>query len=275
MAATSNARARKMATRSALINVMVKAAEKAAKSLKKDFGEVEHLQVSRKGPADFVSNADIQAQKILTDELSKARPGFGFVVEEKDKNLDTAAKTERWIIDPLDGTSNFLHGLPHWAISIGAEREGEIVAGVVLDPIKDELFWAEKGVGAYCNSKRLRVSARGDLVDCLIATGTPFAGTMDRWPHFAKQVDAVMPKVAGIRRWGVASLDLAYVAAGRFDGYWESGLGYYDVAAGGLMVKEAGGFIHPIDKTKHPLTDGDIIAANAKISEHLVKLIRG
>ena len=262
-----------MSSRSALINVMMKAAEKAAKNLKRDFGEVEHLQVSRKGPADFVSTADLQSQKTLCEELAKARPGFGFVVEEGD-NVDTSDKAERWIIDPLDGTTNFLHGLPHWAISIAAEREGEIVAGVVLDPIKNETFWAEKGVGAYCNSKRMRVSARRDMTECLVACGMPFAGIMQEDPHFSPRLNAVLPKVAGVRRWGVASLDLAYVACGRFDGYWETGLGYYDVAAGGLMVKEAGGFVSPIDTTKRPLKDGDLIAANAGIHDTLVKLIR-
>ena len=263
-----------MNNRSALINVMIKAAEKAAKSLKKDFGEVEHLQVSRKGPADFVSTADLQSQKILREELSKARPNFGFVVEEADNAADSSDKPERWIIDPLDGTSNFLHGLPHWAISIAAEREGEIIAGVICDPIKDEIFWAEKGIGAYCNSKRMRVSARRDLIDCLIGMGAPFAGVMARQPHFVAQLNAVMPKVAGVRRWGAATLDLAYVAAGRLDGYWESGLSYYDVAAGGILVKEAGGFVVPIDTAKHPLKDGDLIASNSAIHEALVKLIR-
>src|SRR5580658_3554105 len=160
-----------MATRSALINVMVKAAEKAAKSLKRDFGEVENLQVSRKGPADFVSNADTQAQKILREELGRARPDFDFLMEEADDAIDTSGKKERWIVDPLDGTTNFLHGLPHWAISIAAERDGEIIAGLVHDPMKNEVFWAEKGLGAYCNNQRLRVSARSDLADCLIATG--------------------------------------------------------------------------------------------------------
>lgn len=263
-----------MATRSALINVMIKAAEKAAKSLKRDFGEVENLQVSRKGPADFVSNADFQSQKIMREELGKARPNFGFVVEEDDKQADTSGKAERWIIDPLDGTSNFLHGLPHWAISIAAEREGEIIAGVVHDPIKDEIFWAEKGMGAYCNSKRMRASARRDLADCLIATGIPFAGVMDEDPLFVPRLNALMPKVAGIRRWGAAALDLAYVAAGRYDGYWEGGLSYWDVAAGGLMVKEAGGFVVPISTTKHPLKDGELIASNQGIHDTLVKIIR-
>lgn len=263
-----------MNSKSALVNVMIKAAEKAAKGLKRDFFEVEHLQVSRKGPADFVSTADLQSQKILREELTKARPNFGFVVEEADAAADTSGKAERWIIDPLDGTTNFLHGLPHWAISIAAEREGEIIAGVVYDPIKEEFFWAEKGVGAYLNNKRMRVSARRDLTDCLIATGAPFAGVMAEDPHFIARLNAVMPKVAGIRRWGAAALDLAYVAAGRFDGYWEGNISYWDVAAGALMVREAGGFFVPIDTTKHPLKDGDIIASNAAIHDTLVKLIR-
>lgn len=264
-----------MNARSALVNVMIKAAEKAAKGLRKDYGEVEHLQVSRKGPADFVSTADMQSQKILREELGKARPSFGFVAEEADKAQDNGNKAERWIIDPLDGTTNFLHGLPHWAVSIAAEREGEIIAGVVFDPIKDEMFWAEKGVGAYLNNKRMRVSARRDLVDCLIGCGLPFAGVMADDPHIVARLNAIMPKVSGVRRWGAASLDLAYVACGRYDGYWETSLGYYDVAAGALMVKEAGGFVVPIDTAKHPLKDGDLIASNSAIHEEFVKLIRG
>lgn len=263
-----------MATRSALINVMVKAAELAAKSLKRDFGEVENLQVSRKGPADFVSTADIQAQKIIRETLSKARPDFGFIVEENDLAADTSNKNERWIVDPLDGTSNFLHGIPHWAISIAAARGDDILAGVVYDPIKDELFWGEKGLGSFCNSKRLRVSARNDLVDCLIATGIPFAGVMDEDPKFTARLSAIMPRVAGIRRFGAAALDMAYVAAGRFDGYWEAGLAPYDVAAGYVIVKEAGGFVTPIDTKKNPVFDGELVASNTSIHETLVKLVR-
>ncbi len=263
-----------MAQKSALMNVMTKAAEKAAKSLKRDFGEVEHLQVSRKGPSDFVSTADFQAQKVIREELSRARPEFGFLMEEEDGAPDTSGKPERWIVDPLDGTLNFLHGLPHWAISIGAERNGEIIAGVIFDPIKDEMFWAEKGLGAYCNNKRIRVSARKDLGDCLIATGIPFKGCMDDAPVFVAQMNAVMPKVAGIRRFGAAALDMAYVAAGRYDGYWESYIAPWDVAAGIVIVKEAGGFISPIDPKKNPVYDGDIIAGITSIHEVLVKLIR-
>ncbi|MBV8059934.1 MAG: inositol monophosphatase [Alphaproteobacteria bacterium] len=263
-----------MALRSALLNVMVKAADKAAKSLKRDFGEVEHLQISRKGPADFVSTADMQAQRILREELGKARPNFGFLAEEKDSAPDTSGKSERWIIDPLDGTTNFLHAVPHWAISIAAEREGEVIAGVVYDAAKDEMFVAEKGVGAYLNNKRLRVSSRSDLADCLIATGTPFKGTVARQPRYIEKLATIMSQVSGIRRFGSAALDLAYVAAGRFDGYWEEGLGTHDVAAGILLVKEAGGFVVPVDTTKQPVADGNIIATNQGIHATLVDLLR-
>ncbi len=264
-----------MPVRSALINVMVKAAEKAAKGLVRDFGEVEHLQVSRKGPGDFVSNADLKAQKILREELSKARPDFGFLMEEADEAPDTSGKAERFIVDPLDGTTNFLHGFGHWAISIAAERAGELIAGVVYDPIRDECFWAEKGVGAYVNNRRLRVSGRTDLSECLIATGAPFKGVMHRNPFFTRQLEAVMPQVAGIRRCGAAALDMAYVAAGRFDAYWETGVKMWDIAAGLVLVKEAGGFIAPITLGQDPLTTGSLIATNAGISNVLVDLIRG
>jgi len=253
---------------------MIKAAEKAAKSLKRDFGEVEHLQISRKGPADFVSNADLESQRILREELSKARPTFGFLMEEKDNAVDTSSKPERWIVDPLDGTTNFLHGLNHWAISIAAEKDGEIVAGVVCDPIKDEMFWAEKGIGAYNNNNRLRVSARKDLADCLLATGVPFKGIMDSNPKFLQQMNAVMHKISGIRRFGAAALDLAYVAAGRYDGYWEMGLQPWDVAAGILIVKEAGGFIAPFVPKENLVTSGSLIATNSPIHDELVQLLR-
>ncbi len=264
-----------MAARSALITVMLKSVEKAAKSLKKDFGEVEHLQVSRKGPADFVSNADIQAQKILREELGKARPDFGFLMEETDNAADTSGKKERWIVDPLDGTSNFLHGLPHWAISIAAERDGELVAGIIHDPMKNEIFWAEKGLGAYLNNQRLRVSARSDMADCLIATGAPWKGAMDKKPNFSNEINAVMPQVAGIRRWGSAALDLAYTAAGRYDGYWERGLGPWDIAAGIVLVREAGGFISPFKTGENFLSSGQLIASNSAIHDRLAGILRG
>lgn len=263
-----------MAVRSALINVMAKAAEKAAKSLKRDFGEVEHLQVSRKGPADFVSTADMESQRILREELGKSRPDFGFVMEENDKKADTSAKPERWIVDPLDGTTNFLHGLSHWSISIAAARDNEVIAGLIFDPMKDEMFWAEKGLGAYYNNKRMRVSARKDLADCLIATGFPFKGVMKTKSNFQAELMAVMPKVAGIRRFGSAALDLAYVAAGRYDGYWEAGLKAWDIAAGLLIVKEAGGFISPLSPKEDPFASGNIIATNDDIHDKLVQLLR-
>ncbi|MDE1901108.1 MAG: inositol monophosphatase [Alphaproteobacteria bacterium] len=264
-----------MNVRSALMNVMFKAADKAAKSLVRDFGEVENLQVSRKGPGDFVSNADMNAQKIIREELSKARPEFGFLMEEQDNEADTSGKAERWIVDPLDGTTNFLHGVGHWAISIAAERNGEVIAGLVYDPIKNESFWAEKGTGAYTQRKRLRVSGRRDLAECLIGTGAPFKGVMHERPHFVRELSAVMPQVAGIRRMGAAALDLAYVAAGRFDGFWETGLKPWDCAAGLLLVKEAGGFVAPITPKQDPMQSGSLIVSNIEIHEELTKLIRG
>jgi myo-inositol-1(or 4)-monophosphatase len=263
-----------MPTRSPLINVMVQAAEKAAKGLKRDFGEVEKLQVSRKGPADFVSTADMAAQRVLREELGKARPSFGFLMEEDDKAADTSAKAERWIVDPLDGTSNFLHGLPHWCISIAAARGDEVIAGLILDPIKDEMFWAEKGLGAYCNNQRLRVSARKDFADCLIATGIPFKGNMKAAAAFSANLQALMPKVAGIRRLGAAALDMAYTAAGRYDGYWENTINTWDIAAGLVIVKEAGGFVSPFNSKENVLFANGIIASNTIIHDELVKLLR-
>ena len=262
-----------MATRSALINVMVRAAEKAGRALVRDFGEVEQLQVSRKGPSDFVSNADMKAEKTLREELQKVRPDFGFLMEESgaSKGKDDTA---RWIVDPLDGTSNFLHGLPHWAISIALEKGGEIVAGVVYEPVHDEMFWAEKGQGAFLNHKRLRVSERRRLEDALIATGMPFKGRGDH-KQFLAEAEAIMPEVAGIRRWGAASLDLAYVAAGRYDGYWERGLSPWDVAAGVLLVTEAGGFVGEIGGGRNPVHGGSVLAANAHLHLPLAKILRG
>ena len=228
-----------MALRSATINVMVKAAQKAARGLVRDFGEVEQLQVSLKGPADFVSTADLQAERTLRNELKRARPEFGLLMEEG-TNEPGADGRHRWIVDPLDGTLNFLHGLPHFAISIGLERDGEIVAGVIYDPIKDELFWAERGAGAYVNERRLRVSGRRDLGQAVIATGVPNLGRPEH-PTYLAMLGAVMAETAGIRRFGAAALDLADVAAGRYDGYFEVGLSPWDIAAGILLVREAGG----------------------------------
>jgi myo-inositol-1(or 4)-monophosphatase len=260
-----------MPIRSANINVMVQAAHKAARHLVRDFGEVENLQVSIKGPGDFVSAADHRAERILHQELSRARPGFGFLLEE----TGTVAGDDhhRWIIDPLDGTTNFLHGLPHFAISIGLERHGELVAGVVYDPIKDELFCAEKGAGAYLNDRRLRVSRRSDLANCLIGTGIPVLGWRGREQGYARQLDRISAEVAGIRRLGTASLDLAYVAAGRLDGFWEYGLYPWDIAAGIVLVREAGGLVGQLEDGD-PLEPGTLVAANQTVYPRLMELLR-
>jgi myo-inositol-1(or 4)-monophosphatase len=264
-----------MFVRPALVNVMMRAAEKAGKSLRRDFGEVEQLQVSRKGPADFVSAADLKAQSILREELEKARPDFGFLMEEKDDAPDTSQKAERWIIDPLDGTTNFLHGVPHFAISIGVEREGELVAGLIYNPVTDETFSGEKGAGAFFNNKRMRVSGRKDLADCLMATGLPFKGSRKSVPQILKELDVVLPQVAGVRRAGAAALDLAYVAAGRFDAFWETGLSPWDMAAGIFLVREAGGYVSPYVKGDNPLKTGALIASNEALHDGFVRMIRG
>lgn len=264
-----------MTRQSALITVMARAARRAARGLLRDFGEVEQLQVSRKGPADFVSQADLKAEKALREELEKARPEFGFLMEESG-----AAKAgdgrHRWIVDPLDGTSNFLHGLPHFAVSIAAERDGELIAGVVYEPLRDDTYWAEKGIGAYLNQRRLRVSARRQMRDALIATGIPFLGHGDEARHkrYLAEMGAVMAQVAGIRRWGTASLDLAFVAAGRFDGFWEHGLGPWDMAAGIVLVREAGGFVTETDGGPNMLKTGSILAANDPLHPLLIQALR-
>lgn len=260
-----------MTRRPPLVNVMARAAEKAARGLKRDFGEVEKLQVSRKGPADFVSTADFQAQKILREELGHARPAFGFLMEEKDGEADTSGKSERWIVDPLDGTTNFLHGVPQWCISIAAERDGEIIAGLVYNPIADEMFWAEKGLGAYVNNERLRVSARSDFSECLVATGAPFKGSTKSVPAFLGELEAVMPLVSGIRRAGSAALDLAYVACGRLDGYWEFGLSPWDMAAGVLLVREAGGVTSDMYGKAVDLRGPTVLADNGHIHEEILR----
>jgi myo-inositol-1(or 4)-monophosphatase len=261
-----------MAVRSATINVMTAAALKASRGLKRDFGEVEQLQVSMKGPADFVSNADLKAEKLLRAELSKGRPGYGFLMEESGASPGSDAR-HRWIVDPLDGTTNFLHGIPHFAISIALERDGEIVAGVVYDPTRDEMFWAEKGVGAYVNEHRLRVSARRGLGDAVIGTGIPFRGRGDH-PEYLSSLAAVMGATAGVRRLGAAALDLAYVAAGRYDGFWEFGLSAWDVAAGILLIREAGGYVSDLAGGHDMLDAGTIIAANDHLHLPLAALVK-
>ena len=265
-----------MALRSAILTVMIQAAEKAARALKRDFGEIENLQVSRKGPADFVSAADLKAEKTIVAELSKARPGFGFLLEEGG-TIAGSDSEHRWIIDPVDGTTNFLHGIPHVAISIGLERAGQLLAGVVLNPITDELYIAEKGGGAFVNNRRLRVAARTKPDDALIATGIPHRGrgTPEDHQHFLAQQQRVMAATAGIRRMGTASLDLAYVAAGRFDGYWEMALNPWDIAAGILLVREAGGLVSNPFGPDDPMVTGHVLASNVSLQEPLRALIAG
>lgn len=259
-----------MALRSAIINVMAMAADKAGRSLVRDFGEVELLQVSRKGPADFVSSADRRAEKIVRNALVKAHPEFGMLLEEAGEIAGTDNR-HRWIVDPLDGTTNFLHGLPHFCISIALERDGQVIAGIVYDPLKDELFWAERGLGAYVNDQRLRVSGRGRINEGVFATGIPFLGIQDAFENekFLSQLGAVMAECAGVRRFGSAALDLAYVAAGRYDGFWENGLNPWDVAAGVLLVREAGGLVTDIAGRRYELSAMDICAGNDQLHQPL------
>ncbi|MBT8417244.1 MAG: inositol monophosphatase [Silicimonas sp.] len=258
---------------SANLNVMIKAARKAARSLVKDFREVENLQVSSKGAGDFVSRADIAAEAIVRETLMEARPNYGWVGEESEP---VAGKdpTRRWIVDPLDGTSNFLHGLPHWAVSIALEYKGEIVAGVVYDPAKDEMFAAEKGQGAWLNDGRLRVSDRSRMIESVFATGI-MGGGRGALPETLQQIARIAPLSAGVRRWGAAALDLAYVAAGRFDGYWDHDLNAWDLAAGLLLVREAGGLAEGIAPRTNAIETGNIIAANAQIFDAFQKTVRG
>jgi myo-inositol-1(or 4)-monophosphatase len=261
-----------MAGRSPVINVMAGAALKAARALKRDFGEVEQLQVSVKGPSDFVSTADLNAERTLKTELMRARPGYGLLLEEGGATEGTDPH-HRWIVDPLDGTTNFLHGIPHFAISIALERDGEIVAGIVYDPTRDEMFWAEKGIGAYLNDRRLRVSARRQLAEALIGTGIPFGGRGDQ-PTYLATLSRVAAATSGVRRLGAAALDLAYVAAGRYDGFWEFGLFPWDIAAGLLLVREAGGFVSDLTGGQTMMTSGDVLAANGHLHLPLAAMIR-
>jgi myo-inositol-1(or 4)-monophosphatase len=257
---------------SALLNVMVAAARKAARTLKRDFGEVEKLQVSLKGPANFVSSADRRAEETLRAELAKARPGYGFLGEEGGRQ-DGADKTHCWIVDPLDGTTNFLHGIPQFAISIALEREGTIVAGVVYNPINDELFVAERGKGAFLNDQRLRVAARRRLSEAVIACGLPHLGRGDL-AQFRREFAAVQEKVAGLRRFGAAALDLAWVAAGRLDAYWERNLSPWDMAAGLILVREAGGFVNDLDGGDDIFDKREILAGNETMQREVMALIR-
>ncbi|MEP1441385.1 MAG: inositol monophosphatase family protein [Hyphomicrobiales bacterium] len=261
-----------MAQMSALLNVMVAAAIKAGRRLKRDFGEVENLQVSVKGPANFVTNADKQAEKTLYEELKKARPKFGFLMEESGEEIGFD-KQHRWIIDPLDGTTNFLHGIPMFAISIALESQGVLQASVVYNPITEELFTAERGAGAYVNDNRLRVANRRNLSECVIGTGIPHIGRPEHGKFLLELAD-LMGSTAGIRRMGAASLDLAYVAAGRFDGFWERGLQPWDMAAGMLLISEAGGYLTDLDGGKKILEKGEIIAGNENVHNKLRKALK-
>ena len=258
---------------SANITVMMRAAEKAGRGLVRDFSEVEKLQVSVKGPGEFVSIADTRAERSIRDELKRARPAYGLLMEESGEQAGTDAAM-RWVVDPLDGTTNFLHGIPHFCVSIALQRDDEIVAGVIYDPVKDERFWAEKGEGAYLNDQRLRVSARRRLTDAVIATGIPFRGRGEH-PLYLRQLEAVMANTAGVRRLGSAALDLAYVAAGRFDGFWEQWLAPWDTAAGILLIREAGGFVTEIDGGSGMLRSGSVLAGNQNLHAALGKLVRG
>jgi len=253
------------------MNVMRAAVEKAGRALRRDFGEVENLQVSKKGPGDFVSQADLKAEKILFEELSEARPGYGFLMEEHGI-VEGADATHRWIIDPLDGTTNFLHGIPHFAISVALEREGTLVAGVVYNPITDELFFAERGQGAYGPSGRLRVAARRYLSETIIASGMPYKDGGKR-PEWQEKITALSNNVGDIRTFGSAALDLAYVAAGRVDGYLEVGLGAWDLAAGIVLVREAGGLVSDHSNRQRMIGEGAIVAGNETVHAALLKSI--
>ncbi|WP_424831219.1 inositol monophosphatase family protein [Ruegeria sp.] len=258
---------------SANLNIMMKAARKAGRSLVKDFREVENLQVSMKGAGDFVSRADIAAENILKEELLGARPTYGWLGEEGGGE-DGEDPTRRWIVDPLDGTTNFLHGLPHWAVSIALEHKGKIVAGVIYDAAKDEMFFAEKGEGAWMNDTRIRVSGRHRMIESVFATGVPFGGRSDL-PATLQDLARLMPACAGVRRWGAAALDMAYVAAGRYEGFWERRLNAWDLAAGIIIVKEAGGFVQALNPEGSVLEDGEVICSNEPIFDQFAKVIRG
>jgi myo-inositol-1(or 4)-monophosphatase len=261
-----------MSTPSALLKVMIGAARKAARGLTRDFGELAELQVSRKGPADYVSAADTKAEQVLFDALTTARPGYGFLGEERGLIAGTD-KTHTWIADPLDGTTNFLHAIPHFAVTVALERESQIVAGVTYNPITNELYWAERGRGCFLNDKRLRVAARRDLGEAVLATGIPFMGRPGH-ATFLKELHQIAQRVSGVRRFGSAALDLAYVAAGRFDGFWERGLGKWDMAAGTLFITEAGGTVSDADGGTDPLAAGTICAANPELHPMLRERLR-
>jgi myo-inositol-1(or 4)-monophosphatase len=259
--------------RSALMTVMTNAAIKAGRGLKRDFGEIEQLQVSMKGPGDFVSLADKRSEKVLFEELSKARPGYGFVMEEAGR-VEGSDKSHTWHIDPLDATTNFLHAIPIFAISLALERDGQVVAGIVYNPASDEFYVSEKGQGAFGGAHRLRVAARRELSQALIGCGVPHLGKAAEHPLFKAELAAVMARVVNVRRLGCASLDLAYVAAGRFDAFWERGLHSWDIAAGALLIREAGGYVTDADGEADFLATGSICGGNETMHRELLALLR-
>jgi myo-inositol-1(or 4)-monophosphatase len=258
--------------RSALLNVMVQAAMKAGRSLSRDFGEVQNLQVSLKGPGDYVSQADRKAEDIVFADLSKPGPGYAFLMEERGL-VEGDDDQHRWIVDPLDGTTNFLHGIPIFSISIALERQGQLVAAVIYNPAMDELYTAERGGGAFMNDRRLRVAGRSKLTDCVIGCGVPHLGR-GQHGNFLVELRNVMAEVSGVRRLGSAALDLAYVAAGRMDGFWETGLSAWDIAAGLLLIREAGGFVSDMDGGQDMLEAGSVVAGNEIIQRALLKAVK-
>ena len=251
---------------------MIDAARKAARGLIRDFGEVAELQVSRKGAADYVTAADLKAEQVIFEALTKARPGYGFLGEERGL-VEGTDRTHTFIVDPIDGTTNFVHSIPHFAINIALEREGQIVAGVTYNPISQDLFWAEKGRGTFLNDRRVRVAARRDVLECVLATGIPFAGRPGH-AQFLKELHQVAQRVSGVRRFGSAALDLAWTAAGRFDGYWERNLQAWDVCAGVLMVTEAGGVVTDMDGAPVDIRKGTVLASNMELHPHILELLK-
>ncbi len=260
-----------MPAQSPIMTMMLRAAEKAARSLLRDFNEVEHLQVSRKGPADFVTAADKRSEKIIFEELQRARPDYSFMMEESGEVKGNDPE-HVWLIDPIDGTHNFMHGVPHWSISIALERKGEVIAGLVYDPTKNEMFTAEKGTGAFLANRRLRVSGRKNLEECMVNYGQPFGNNYDR-ERFFKELDAVS-KVAMVRRFASAALDMCYVAAGRIDGYWERNIKPWDVGAGYLIVKEAGGVTTSIETDDNPVHSGNLVTGNQQVHSEIRKILK-
>ena len=258
-----------MTLKTPIINIMTRAAYKAGNILIKDFREVENLQVSKKGIGDFVTSADLNSENTIIKVLQKAYPEIKIISEETNPDIKFNKYEKKWIIDPLDGTLNFLHGLPHFAISIALMIKEEIISGIIYDPIKDELFWAEKGVGAFLNDKRIRVSGRNQLKDALVSTGIPWKGMESSHKNYLKILENIMKNSSGIRRYGAAALDLAYVAAGRYDAFWEFNLKTWDIAAGSLLVKEAGGYVGNINKNENYLYTGNIYACNNDLIDEL------